>query len=153
MDILFRYQADFNEDINAWDTGKVTSMVAMFNGCKKYNQPLKNWNMENVEAFNLMFYNAYEFNQPLGDWKVLKAKDFTSTFENAKAFNQDLCAWNTVPSFPYSTGVDATMFAGTSCTYKGKPTIGPDYKGPFCASYCREGETTSPIKSPTTTLF
>ena len=100
-----------------------------------------------------MFYNAYEFNQPLGDWKVLKAKDFTSTFENAKAFNQDLCAWNTVPSFPYSTGVDATMFAGTSCTYKGKPTIGPDCKGPFCSSYCREGETTSPIKSPTTTLF
>jgi surface protein len=71
----------FNDNINNWDTGKVTNMKGMFSGCNKFNQPLDNWDVSNVVDMNSMFSDCSAFNQSLDNWNINKETDITLMFD------------------------------------------------------------------------
>jgi hypothetical protein len=60
----------FNEDISAWDTTDVTSMLAMFAGASSFNQPLGDWSLDKIIDMRWMFRSASAFDQDLG-WCVV----------------------------------------------------------------------------------
>ena len=66
-------KATFNEDIDAWNVGQVTTLSRMFRGAAQFNQPLHSWNVGSVTTFFQTFYRADTFNQPLNAWNVAKA--------------------------------------------------------------------------------
>jgi len=45
---MFLKAKKFNQNINNWNTGKVTNMSSMFSGTESFNQPLNSWNVSNV---------------------------------------------------------------------------------------------------------
>ena len=53
----------FNQDLDGWDTGKVTIMSSMFYGASAFNGNIGSWNTANVTLMNLMFFGASAFNR------------------------------------------------------------------------------------------
>merc|ERR1712086_653519 len=60
----------FNDDISAWVTSSVTSMVYMFANARDFNQPVDSWDVSSVTNMRGMFRNANRFNQPVDSWDV-----------------------------------------------------------------------------------
>jgi surface protein len=50
--ILDGFIGSFNQNINNWNTIKVTNMTSMFSNQKAFNQLIDNWNVSLVTAFN-----------------------------------------------------------------------------------------------------
>ena len=69
-------------------------MESMFYDCYAFNQPLENWNVGNVTTMESMLDGCYEFNQPLNDWNVGKVTTMERMFLGCHAFNQPLNKWN-----------------------------------------------------------
>ena len=42
----------------------------MFYGCQNFNQPLDSWNVGQVTSMSYMFYRCLSFNQSLNSWNV-----------------------------------------------------------------------------------
>jgi len=91
MSSLFYYKHNFNADISAWDTSRVTDMNYMFTHADAFNQPLS-WDTSSVTDMEKMFYEAKAFNQPLS-WDTSSVTDMNSMFREARAFNQPL-SWD-----------------------------------------------------------
>merc|ERR1711892_1302271 len=75
-----------DEDINAWDVSKVTSMREMFRGASSFNQPLGSWQVGQVTNLLLMFYQASAINQDISGWNVSQATDMRYFLDSASAF-------------------------------------------------------------------
>merc|ERR1711892_909735 len=74
-----------DEDINAWDVSKVTSMREMFRGASSFNQPLGSWQVGQVTNLLLMFYQASAINQDISGWNVSQATDMRYFLDSAFA--------------------------------------------------------------------
>ena len=85
--------ASFDENISAWDTSGVRTMVMMFTDASAFNQPLGEWNVAKVTDMSWMFSIASSFNQPIGDWRVDMVRKMRSMFYEALVFNQPLGDW------------------------------------------------------------
>ena len=108
MNYLFRKATSFNQDLNAWDTGNVQTMPSMFSDATSFNQDLNAWDTGKVEDMSFMFKQATPFNQDLNAWDTGKVSNMYTMFRDT-SFNQDLDAWDTgnMRSMSY-------MFAGAS---------------------------------------
>ena len=90
---ITRYE--FNADISGWDTSRVTTMRATFNGAKAFNQPIGSWDTSQVTDMTETFYQAEAFNQDIGGWDTSQVTVMHRTFNSAIAFNQDIGNWDT----------------------------------------------------------
>ena len=88
MSWLF-YNLSFNQDINSWDTSKVTNMSYMFYLAQNFNLPINSWNTSNVTNMSNMFQNAYKFNQDIGGWDTSKVIYMSNMFNSAYNFNNN----------------------------------------------------------------
>ncbi len=91
---LFKYRADFDEDIGRWSVGGVEDMGCMFYGAASFNQPLDKWDVSSVEDMCGMFYFAAKFNRTLDKWDVSSVKSMYRMFRGAASFNQPLDKWD-----------------------------------------------------------
>ena len=85
----------FDGDISKWDTGKVTTMYAMFYQASSFNQDIGSWNTAQVTTMQGMFHVASVFNQDIGSWNTEQVTTMRAIFQYAPAFNQDIGNWNT----------------------------------------------------------
>jgi len=94
----------FNQNINSWDTSRVTNMMGMFHANILFNQSLNLWNTSNVTNMNYMFWYAYAFNQNINNWNVSNVTTMSLMFSRATSFNNGcasgvttcpLNSWNT----------------------------------------------------------
>jgi surface protein len=84
----------FNQPLNAWDVSACTDMSAMFYGAATFNQPLGSWVTSKVRNMESMFQYALAWNQPVGGWDVGGVTDMRRMFAETKAFNQDINGWD-----------------------------------------------------------
>ena len=70
MTDMFAGASSFNQPLNKWNVGQVTTMQSMFHGASNFNQPLNEWNVKQVTTMTDMFDGASSFNQPLNEWNV-----------------------------------------------------------------------------------
>lgn len=94
---MFSSARSFNQNINGWDTSKVTNMSAMFHTTEAFNQPLNNWDTSNVTNMHGMFSSAIVFDQPLNNRKINQIPDYNLRymFNDARIFktSQPYCNW------------------------------------------------------------
>jgi surface protein len=55
MNNMFEDASEFNQNINNWNTSKVTNMGGIFRQAIDFNQPLNNWNTSNVTNICAIF--------------------------------------------------------------------------------------------------
>lgn len=55
MSFLFYDIIDFNDDLNGWNTEKVTNMNSMFMFAEDFNGDISGWNTEKVTNMGSMF--------------------------------------------------------------------------------------------------
>ena len=67
---MFTRCDSFNQNLNVWDMGQVTTMNRMFKEAPSFNGAIANWDVENVVRMAEMFSGASSFNQDLSDWCV-----------------------------------------------------------------------------------
>jgi len=86
--VLDGFIGSFNQNINNWNTIKVTDMTSMFSNQKAFNQLINNWNVSLVTAFN-------QVTPPYG---FMQGK----TFEDYSSANYDalLIGWSSRPVQP-----------------------------------------------------
>ena len=84
----------FNDDINQWNVGEVTSMYRMFDFADGFDQPLHSWNLSHVTITAEMFKTATSFNQELNTWDVSQVMSMEAMFIGATSFDQELNDWN-----------------------------------------------------------
>merc|ERR1712032_1460943 len=70
-------------------------MKYMFFGAGSFNQNINGWNTAKVSTTNAMFSNAMSFNQDINGWNTARVTDMYYMFEYASNFNQDINSWNT----------------------------------------------------------
>ena len=95
MDYWFRRATSFNQSLNSWNTSNVTSMRDMFYNATIFNGDISSWNTANVTNMSYMFNEATAFNQNIGNWNVANVTNMTFMFYNARAFDQNIGNWNT----------------------------------------------------------
>ncbi len=86
----------FNRDIGSWNTSKVTNMEEMFER-SSFNQDISNWDVSNVENMTEMFQIG-SFNQDLSSWRITSAKIMTNMFNYSGLSNENydtiLTSWS-----------------------------------------------------------
>ncbi|CAB9505203.1 Mycoplasma protein of unknown function, DUF285 [Seminavis robusta] len=98
---LFRRKKDFNDDgCSQWDTSRVTSMAAMFEGAHAFDQDLSQWDTAQVVSMSAMFASASSFTgtkngNSLSQWNVEKVARMDRMFQDAFLFQGDLSGWKT----------------------------------------------------------
>lgn len=110
MSGMFNGNYVFNQNLNSWDTGKVTNMSQMFSsqdgGVANYISGFNNggfcrsgegsleWDTHSVSNFSGMFFLNMCFNQKINQWNTSSAKDMSSMFALNIGFDQPLNDWN-----------------------------------------------------------
>ena len=95
MSRLFEDQDSFNDDIEAWDIGSVTTTERMFHGATSFNKPLQMWDTSLVTSMAMMFCEASAFNQPIAAWDTCQVSNMERMFRGAASFDQPLATWST----------------------------------------------------------
>ena len=95
MEYMFYYARAFDQQVNKWDTSRVTDFSRMFYLADAFNQPLKEWDTSRVVTMSGMFDSARAFDQPVNKWDTSRVTDFSYMFSSADAFNQPLKEWDT----------------------------------------------------------
>jgi surface protein len=115
MNGMFNAAVAFNGNISSWNTIALTNTSLMFSGASVFNQDISGWNTTNVTNMGNMFASASAFNQNISIWNVLKVTSFTSMFLSATAFNQNLGSWalKTTATLPTFAGMFNSC--GMSC--------------------------------------
>ena len=83
---MFKFATSFNQPLDAWKTGQVTSMDSMFWNATRFNQPLSSWDTANVTNMSRMFREACSFNQTLDAWDMSKVTVRNDMFFKATAY-------------------------------------------------------------------
>jgi len=91
---MFGRAANFNQNIDAWDTGNVLNMSRMFWLATSFNQNLNTWDTSSVTNMSLMFQQAAAFNGDISAWDVSNVTTMLSMFFLASSFNQDVGGWD-----------------------------------------------------------
>ena len=80
--------------IESWNVSNVTTMYSMFYNCNYFSCDISGWDVGNVLNMAYMFTNSYSFNEDISGWDVSKVTDMNHMFNTAKLFNRDLTPWN-----------------------------------------------------------
>ena len=116
---MFKGASAFNQPVEAWDVGKVTSMAGMFLSASAFNQPVEAWDVSQVINMASMFTTwtgSSAFNQPLAAWDVGQVTSMASMFAGTYALS-DCNKLNTHRSF--EAQIPSTWhydWASVSCT-------------------------------------
>ena len=76
--------------MNAWCTGAVTNMYALFINMNEFNEDISGWDVSSVTNMYKTFYNAESFNRDLSSWDTSSLLFMNSMFYGATAFESDL---------------------------------------------------------------
>ena len=71
----------FNEDIQRWNTGRVTTFANMFYGCNFFDRPLGTWDVSSARDMTGMFAKCSVFDSPLTDWDTGRVEYFGDMFK------------------------------------------------------------------------
>jgi surface protein len=93
---------NFNQNLNSWNTSKVTTMESMFENCLAFNQNISNWDISKVTNFS-------------GFMNGKTASDYSSANLNA-IYN----TWSTLSVQPNLTNVDFGTIKYTLAGQAGK---------------------------------
>lgn len=91
---MFLGAKSFNQDISAWDVGKINNMTFMFGDASSFDQDIGEWDVGNVITMRSMFADATSFNQDIGKWDVTNVDAMQGMFKGASSFNKDIGDWN-----------------------------------------------------------
>lgn len=91
MSNMFK-DAEFNQDISAWDVSNVTRMFRMFQG-STFNQDISSWDVSKVTSMAFMFYKT-PFDQDVSNWEVGNVTNMAAMFYGIITFNQDISGWD-----------------------------------------------------------
>ena len=107
---LFDGAKEFNQDLSAWSTSRVTNLGTTFRGATKFaGDGLSNWNVARVTSFLSCFHSATLFNGKISNWDVSRSTRFSHMFIRASSFQQDLSGWDV------ALGTDfKAMFSGAT---------------------------------------
>jgi len=89
-----------SNSINNWNTGKVTSLSAMFVYQPNFNRNIGNWDTSKVTNMGVMFYASPVdtipglFNQDISNWDTGNVTTMTQMFYRQPYFNQEIGKWN-----------------------------------------------------------
>ena len=97
----------FNDDIGAWDTAAVTSLVGTFR-YSEFNGAIGGWDTSKVTNMAQTFAQAFYFNSELA-WDTSKVTDMGWTIMSISRFNQPL-VWDTSSV----TNMDGTFWGAGS---------------------------------------
>jgi surface protein len=78
--------ADFDEDISTWNTGRATTMFAMFDGARAFNQNMSGWNVARVVDMDFMFSGCASFESDLSGWNTGSVQLAAFMFADAVRF-------------------------------------------------------------------
>ena len=78
MSELFIDAHDFNGDIGAWDTSRVTKMNGMF--FFDFSHDIGGWAVDSVTDMSSMFVDAASFNSDVSGWAVDSVRDMSDMF-------------------------------------------------------------------------
>ena len=95
MSELFDNKANFNQNIEYWDTSNVTDMFAMFRKASAFNYNISDWDTSNVTTMRAMFRLASAFNSDISDWDTFNVTTMRAMFDKSSSFNSDISAWDT----------------------------------------------------------
>lgn len=110
----------FNQDLNGWDTSRVTGWDNIFQEATAFNGNISNWNTSLAQSMAYLFANASSFNGNISSWNVGNVIDMTQMFQNAVTFNQNLSSWITgLSTQPVNFSLGAnTTFADNASNLK-----------------------------------
>lgn len=83
---------NFNGDISAWDTSKVTKMSGMFKDNSEFQGSLAGWDVSNVDDMSSMF-SGTQFNGDISGWDVSKVTNMSHMFDGS-SFDRDISGWD-----------------------------------------------------------
>lgn len=96
MNLMFRRNFSFNQNIGAWNVSKVQNFFGMFFRANQYNNggssDIANWNTSAATNMSQMFYQT-QFNQPITGWSVGNVTNMSQMFQQTP-FNYSINGWD-----------------------------------------------------------
>jgi len=86
--------AEFNEDLNRWDTSNAETMWGLFQNARAFNGNIAAWQTARVETMDLIFDGALSFNGDISRWQTGSVKRFYGAFRGASSFNSSIAGWD-----------------------------------------------------------
>ena len=107
MDHAFSFATELNVTATDLpDFSQMTSMEAMFVGCKKLigNATYNDWNTSTITTMKNLFAQAEQFNQPIGRWNTSRVTNMSALLSGATTFNSDISNWD-ISALTVATGM------------------------------------------------
>lgn len=123
MENMFNNAIAFNGNISDWNTGKVTTMRAMFQGADNgsaFNGDITGWDTSQVTTMMSMFNDATLFNRDLGDWNIENVTSMAFMLSNSGlstfAYDGTLIGWS-------AQNIQAPSLTATGLQYCDVPEV------------------------------